>query len=157
MGPLAKHGLGRFATRRRPARIQKGPGEGTPELRPRELDLYGRRNGLYLMEFIYTLTNRVTGSIYVGKTTDPSRRYCHHIYMLSKGISHHPKLQADFNTYGDVYAFQVVDMQLESDSIDRESLWISKIDCKYSLNIQKRSGNAKRANERLKSIRVGLE
>jgi hypothetical protein len=105
-------------------------------------------------ELIYTLTNRVTGSTYVGKTNSPMDRHYQHIYALKKGISHHPKLQADFNIHGDVYDFRVVDKQLESDSIDREASWINRIDHRLRLNVQKCSGNAKRANDRLKAIRA---
>lgn len=110
-----------------------------------------------MVESIYTLTNRVTGSTYVGKTNSPADRYYHHIYMLEKGISHHPKLQEDFNFYGDVYDFRVVDKQVETDSIDREMLWIGRIDHRLRLNTQKCTGNARRANERLKAIRANLE
>jgi group I intron endonuclease len=110
-----------------------------------------------MTDFIYTLTNRLTGSIYVGKTHNPPARHYNHIYMLKKGISHHPKLQIDFNIHGDVYDFQVVDKQLKSDHIDREALWINKIDHRLRLNIQKCYGNAQRANDRLKAIRANLE
>ena len=108
-------------------------------------------------ELVYTLTNRITGSTYVGKTACPAERHYQHIYALKKCTSHHPKLQADFDIYGDVYDFQVVDKQLESDSIDREALWINRIDHRLRLNIQKCSGNAQRANERLKAMRSNLQ
>jgi hypothetical protein len=107
-------------------------------------------------ELIYTLTNRITGSTYVGKTNSPADRHYQHIYTLKRGISHHPKLQADFNAYGDVYDFRIIDEQLESDNIDREALWIGRIDHRLRLNVQKCYGNAKRANERLRAIRAGL-
>lgn len=108
------------------------------------------------MEYIYTLTNTITGSVYVGKTNNPERRHYHHMNLLERGQSHHPKLQEDFNRYGDVYEFATVDKQLESDTIDRESLWINKIDPKKRLNIQKIEGNAFRAHNRIKAIRAGL-
>jgi hypothetical protein len=63
--------------------------------------------------------------------------------------------QAAKKYYGQVdERVNIVDKQLESDNIDREALWIGRIDHRLRLNVQKCFGNARRANDRLRAIRA---
>ena len=102
-------------------------------------------------DFIYSLTNRVTGSIYIGQTKEPEKRLYQHLYHLKRGTSHHPLLQADFDRHGDVYDFEIVDDATHADS---ETTWINKYDHRKSLNVQKRVGVAENTYKRLKTIRA---
>lgn len=51
--------------------------------------------------YIYLIVNQVTKQVYVGKTTNLSRRKAAHFQSLREGTHPNPKLQNSFNAYGE--------------------------------------------------------
>ena len=49
---------------------------------------------------IYTITNTVTGQVYVGQSQDRERRWSGHLNSLLKNKHKNPRLQNSFNKYG---------------------------------------------------------
>jgi hypothetical protein len=79
---------------------------------------------------IYTLKNLLTGQYYVGKTKQPETRQYQHFKALADGKHHSSKLQAAFDTYGEL-AFQWKLLQVnvsEADSTKAEIFWIAALD-----------------------------
>jgi len=104
-------------------------------------------------EVIYSITNKITGRVYIGQTKTPAERWYHHLYKLRRGNSNHRLLQLEFNEYGkSVYEFKVIN----SANVDSEAIWINKVDPSKTLNVQKRIGVASRAYERIKNLRVSF-
>lgn len=60
------------------------------------------------MFYVYTLTNRVNGRIYVGQSFNPSYRLKKHLWALGSGKHQNKELQADFNKYGNCFDLKVV-------------------------------------------------
>ena len=62
---------------------------------------------LYIMTMnkvsgIYTITNKVTGKLYIGESLDIYRRWHdEHIHQLRKNRHYNKELQNDFNKYGE--------------------------------------------------------
>jgi group I intron endonuclease len=50
---------------------------------------------------VYKIENKITGDFYIGSTIDLSKRFSDHKYYMRKGTHHNPKLQKDYNTYGE--------------------------------------------------------
>lgn len=50
--------------------------------------------------YIYTITNKINGKKYIGKTIDVKRRIYKHFKELENGTHHSHKLQRSFNKYG---------------------------------------------------------
>tara|TARA_R100000805_G_C3621173_1_gene125290 strand:- start:1226 stop:1663 length:438 start_codon:yes stop_codon:yes gene_type:complete len=49
---------------------------------------------------VYTITNKITGKIYVGETIWKHRRWTSHKYLLAKGSHDSTSLQEDYDKYG---------------------------------------------------------
>lgn len=54
-----------------------------------------------MLGYIYFITNKITGKMYIGETIDLVERKNKHLYYLRKGIHHSDKLQRSFNKYGE--------------------------------------------------------
>lgn len=54
-----------------------------------------------MLGYIYKITNKLNGKVYVGLTIqNVETRYKQHLYLLENNKHHSTKLQKDFNTYG---------------------------------------------------------
>ncbi len=102
---------------------------------------------------IYKICNRINDKVYIGLCKDIEQRWPNHIAMLRSGKSHHPLLQHDFNEYGDVYDFTIINEISEDIAEDTEDHFINMIPASQTLNIQKRRGVARRAFDRINRIR----
>lgn len=51
--------------------------------------------------YIYTITNRVTGGVYVGQTKNAQDRWTQHLRDLRKGTHFNPRLQHSFTKHGE--------------------------------------------------------
>ena len=60
---------------------------------------------------IYTITNTITGRVYVGKTSASfERRWYAHRILLDKGRHHNKRLQADWQAHGaDAFQFAIAE------------------------------------------------
>lgn len=58
------------------------------------------------MTGIYKITNKKNGKVYVGKSKDIIHRWSEHEKALAKHEHHSSKLQADYDLYGGIEAFE---------------------------------------------------
>lgn len=72
---------------------------------------------------IYTITNRVTGKLYIGESLDIYRRWHdEHIPQLRKNCHYNKELQNDFNKYGkENFSFEILEQYLENDPISTKA------------------------------------
>lgn len=68
---------------------------------------------------IYTITNKVTGKLYIGESLDIYRRWHdEHIPQLRKNCHYNKELQKDFNKYGEEnFSFDILERYSGNDSI----------------------------------------
>ena len=59
---------------------------------------------------MYLIRHNKTNRIYIGSSANPQKRFNDHIYRLRNG--HHPvgDMQQDFNTYGEDYSFELLEV-----------------------------------------------
>lgn len=78
--------------------------------------------------FIYKITNKVNGKVYVGQTIRFNKRVSHHKVLLRQGCHKNKALQSDFNNFGiDSFAFEIiekVESSLNFDADQLERFWI---------------------------------
>ena len=73
---------------------------------------------------IYKITCLVNNKVYIGQTKGLNERLYHQKYYLNKNKSHHPRLQKDWNLYGEKnFIFEILEKTNNLD--DREIYWIS--------------------------------
>ena len=82
---------------------------------------------------IYTITNTITGHVYVGQTIRAGfQRWNKHKHDLRKGISCHLPLQAAWSRYGEAaFRYDVVEEDASSTS---EKEWIAKFAKCYNVH-----------------------
>ena len=70
---------------------------------------------------IYSITNKVTGWVYLGKSVDIMGRWNTHLTQLFAGTHHNKKLQEDFqeHNYRD-YKFEIVELCSKKELGQRE-------------------------------------
>ncbi len=83
---------------------------------------------LYIMTMnkvsgIYTITNKVTGKLYIGESLDIYRRWHdEHIPQLRKNSHYNRELQNDFNKYGEEnFSFEVLERYSGNDTISTKA------------------------------------
>ena len=83
---------------------------------------------LYIMTMnrisgIYTITNNVTGKLYIGESLDIYRRWHdEHIPQLRKNHHYNRELQNDFNKYGEEnFSFEVLERYSGNDTISTKA------------------------------------
>ena len=79
---------------------------------------------------VYTITNTITGKIYVGETTWKHRRFLHHKLHLKNNKHENRRLQEDFNKFGEeAFEYSVV-KELSNDKKllrQEEKIYIKKL------------------------------
>lgn len=72
---------------------------------------------------IYTITNRVTGKLYIGESLDIYRRWHdEHIPQLRKNRHYNKGLQNDFNKYGEEnFSFEILERYSGNDTISTKA------------------------------------
>lgn len=63
-------------------------------------------------EFIYVLTHNPTGKKYVGRSKQPKCRLKSHMNSLLRGNHPNKAMQADFNSFGGEYTFELVGVEI---------------------------------------------
>lgn len=76
---------------------------------------------------IYGLLNETTREIYVGSTTEPKKRFAHHMYELKNNRHHNKKVQEAFNA-GGKFSFIVLERVFcnKEDRYKYEDKWIER-------------------------------
>ena len=57
---------------------------------------------------VYMIRHNVTNKVYIGKSSNPKRRYASHLQSLRRGDHHVEDLQSDFDKYGDNLSFSII-------------------------------------------------
>lgn len=80
-----------------------------------------------MTKFIYKITNRLNGKIYIGQTTNPTRRFQEH-RGKGYGQDNEKILYKAFNKYGiNNFSFEIIE-EVENYN-EREKYWIEFYDC----------------------------
>ena len=72
---------------------------------------------------IYTITNKITGKLYIGESLDIYRRWHdEHIPQLRKNCHYNKELQSDFNKYGEEnFSFEILERYSGNDPISTKA------------------------------------
>lgn len=73
--------------------------------------------------WVYALTNVVTGRTYVGITGNPSRRKSAHLSALRRKKHTVEDLQTDYDKYGDVFSFRILEYVPHRTGRNAEFAW----------------------------------
>ena len=85
------------------------------------------------MRGIYSITNALTDTVYIGQSKNISKRFQDHRWSLNTNRHKNPKLQSSWNKYGkERFEFQLVEA-VEDTSIDLTTLEQKYKDAAYSL------------------------
>lgn len=87
---------------------------------------------IFIMGYIYRITNTKTGKLYIGKTTsdDPITRWKGHITMFQKEKGGCPALRDAVRKYGlDAFRFEVLIICFDDDCDRWEKEYIAKYNC----------------------------
>lgn len=100
--------------------------------------------------FVYTITNTVTGKVYVGQTVrSPSKRWAQHLCAMRKGTLNNPYLLSAFKKYGEsCFQFNIVCALKSSANVDDLNNmelfyidWFNSLDRAFGYNIRKGGHN----------------
>src|ERR1035441_8230366 len=91
--------------------------------------------------YIYKITNRVNGKIYIGKSVNPHKRFRNHksIALKNNGVRECEKLYRSIRKYStENFILDILEsFDNETDSYNAETLYIEKYDCiKRGMNIK---------------------
>ena len=88
-----------------------------------------------MIGFIYQITNKVNGKIYIGKTNDLNRRISKHYSELRGNYHHSHKLQRAYNKYGEenfIVTYEQFNDITEEELSQKEIETIEKFDSYYN-------------------------
>lgn len=77
---------------------------------------------------IYSITNRLTGEIYIGCSINIQERWNNHRSNLKKNRHENKHLQAVYNKYGDVFDYSIIEECSIENLHEREIFYIQKFD-----------------------------
>lgn len=79
---------------------------------------------------VYTITNKITGKMYLGSTTVSfGRRWRTHLLQLTNNKHHSIKLQRSFNKHGIAnFLFEILDVTTKENASDIEYYWLNLLD-----------------------------
>ena len=87
---------------------------------------------------IYLLRNEIDGKIYIGQSTNLSKRKRQHKNLLNNNKHFNEHLQKAYNKYGNVFKFEIIEYCSIDELDNREMYWINKFNTtnkKYGYNI----------------------
>jgi group I intron endonuclease len=94
-----------------------------------------------MIMYVYKITNKINGKIYIGKTKTPGSRFKKHISVAKQGKSNRNffYLHAAIAKYGcEFFVFEIIEKcSSEDEAYDRESFWIKS----YSSNDKNKGYN----------------
>lgn len=73
--------------------------------------------------YIYMFTHKATGKKYIGRSSNPTQRYKHHLFLLKSGTHPVEELQKDFNEYGNQLCFEILETINTFEDRYREHYW----------------------------------
>lgn len=89
------------------------------------------------MTGVYKITNLINNKVYVGKSTNVTKRFSKHRLYLNKNIHINAHLQSAWNMYGeDNFKFDILEICSLKMLNKREIYWINilnSIDCGYNM------------------------
>lgn len=101
-----------------------------------------------LPKYVYTLTNRHNGKIYVGCSQCPGIRFAKHKYDMRSGKHTNKPMQRDYDEYGDCFDIRVVSGPWsDADGFRQErelKTLLKTYDERYGYNSTEHSMNAER-------------
>lgn len=89
-----------------------------------------------MLSGIYKITQKDTGTFYIGSSVSIPRRWEGHLSTLSCGTHNNRKLQKDVDRYGiTAFRFEVIEVLSPDDSkllFEREKYWLDKLNLGHS-------------------------
>jgi len=84
---------------------------------------------------VYTLKNMLTGEMYIGSSSNIYQRRNQHLSSLRRGKGRHPRLQSNWNQYGEsAFQFEILERIKDTTELrEREQFWMDRL--KPALNI----------------------
>lgn len=76
---------------------------------------------------VYVIQNLTTGKAYVGSSSKPDKRFKAHLYALQAGRHIVEDFQEDYNRYGALLLFSIVDEIKEYAEREKEYIWMVKL------------------------------
>lgn len=76
---------------------------------------------------VYKILNKENGKFYIGSSFDISRRWIFHTCLLRRGIHYTPKLQEDWNNFGEnSFEIYILEECLLEECKDKEQEWLNE-------------------------------
>ena len=88
-------------------------------------------------KFIYQIYNFANCKSYIGSTKFPDLRFRQHMNLLNRRAHPNKELQDDFNLYGDVFYFLILEEKTGIRETSNEYKWMRKLETyneKYGYN-----------------------
>lgn len=92
-----------------------------------------KKSGIYLI-------SSPSGGAYVGSSVDIERRWCRHLYELSKSVHRNPVLQRAYDKYGAALRFEIIELCDRESLLTREQTYIDLIGIENLYNLQPQAG-----------------
>lgn len=109
---------------------------------------------------VYSWTNELTGEVYIGSSVNVYSRKSQHLSALRRNKGSHPRLQANWNQYGEsAFRFDIIEKIKDASELrEREQFWINRLNPVLNASKNSRgSGTARWQTIRKRSIEKGIE
>lgn len=77
-------------------------------------------------KFIYRIFNFANCKSYIGSTKFPNLRFRQHMNLLKRGVHPNKELQSDYNLYGDVFSYSIIDTKTKFRNESEEYSWMRR-------------------------------